>query len=211
MPQCRIRRPPAHRRPRATGVQSRNGVFRRRDPEIVIDNIDVEPAQRPCPIGQAILATFTFQVVFHLIRSGLTDVHTGPPSQMFRGDFIIHRRPPCGSSWPAPASTAPAPGGVGLAHPMGVVRRGERRELFVEKLSLGFCSQLRHHDPPPRAHCAHTRRGSHADTTQLDQHAERQARNGNHLGVRSLGTCHPDRHRQRSAVGAPYDIIGLVI
>src|SRR5208282_4743012 len=61
-------------------------------------------------------------------------------------------------------------------------------------------------------HIVHTRgEASHADTTQLDQHAERQARNRNHLRVRSLGTCHPDRHRQRPAVGAPYDIIGLVI
>src|SRR5258708_16485089 len=99
-----------------------------RNSEIVIDDIDVEPAQRPCTIGQAILPTFTFKVVFHLIRSGLTDVHTGPPSQMISGD-LIHRRPPRGSSWPAPASTAPALGGVGLAPPKGVVRRGERREL----------------------------------------------------------------------------------
>ena len=29
--------------------------------------------------------------------------------------------------------------------------------------------------------------------------------------LENLGTCHPDRHRQRPAVGAPYDIIGLVM
>ena len=61
-------------------------------------------------------------------------------------------------------------------------------------------------------HIVHTRgEASHTDTAQLDQHAKRQARNRDHLRVRSLGTCHPDRHRQRPAVGAPYDIIGLVM
>src|SRR6266550_8103273 len=99
-----------------------------RDSEIVIDYVDFLPAQRACTIDQAILTTLTFKVVLHLTRRGLTDVHTGPPGQMISGD-LIHRRPPCGSSSPAPASTAPAPGVAALARPMGVVQR-EPRELL---------------------------------------------------------------------------------
>src|SRR5260370_37701775 len=68
---------------------------------------------------------------------GLRELPTAPPSQMFRGD-LIHRWPPCGSSWPAPASTAPASGGAGLAHPMGVVRRGERREIPLTDVDGAF-------------------------------------------------------------------------
>src|SRR5438128_3367270 len=95
---------------------------RSRDPEIVIDYIDVLPAQRACMIDQGILAPLAFKIVLHLIRRGLTDVHTSPPGQMISGD-LVHRRPPRGSSWPVPASTAPAPGVAALARPVGVVRR----------------------------------------------------------------------------------------
>ena len=99
-----------------------------RDSEIVVDYVDVLPAQRARTIDQSVLAALTFEVVLHLTRSGLTDVHTGPPGQMISGD-LVHRRPPRGSSWPAPASTAPALGVAALALPVGVVR-WERRELL---------------------------------------------------------------------------------
>src|SRR5664279_208675 len=99
-----------------------------RDSEIIIDYLYVLPAERACTIDQAILPALTLKVVLHLIRRGLTNVHTGPVGQMIRGD-LIHRRPPSGASGPASASTAPAPGVAALAHPAGVVRR-ERRELL---------------------------------------------------------------------------------
>src|SRR5256885_6992345 len=79
-------------------------------------------------IDQAILAALTLKVVLHLTKRGLTDVHTGPPGQMISGD-LIHRRPPCESSWPALASTAPAPGVAVLVRPKGVVQ-WEPRELL---------------------------------------------------------------------------------
>src|ERR1035441_3519048 len=89
---------------------------RSRDPEIVIDHVDVLPAQRACTIDKSILAPLAFKIVLHLTRCGLTDVHTSPPGQMISGD-VVHRRPPRGSSWPVPASTAPAPVVAVLARP----------------------------------------------------------------------------------------------
>src|SRR5207244_1073781 len=50
-----------------------------RDSEIVIDYVDVLPAQRAHTIDQSVLAALTFKVVLHLTRRGLTDVHTRPP------------------------------------------------------------------------------------------------------------------------------------
>src|SRR5882724_3412498 len=99
-----------------------------RDPEIVIDYLDVLPAQRARTIDKAILAALAFKIVQHLIRRGLTDVHTGPPRQMISGD-LVHRRPPRGASWPALASTASAPGVAALVHPVEIVRR-ERRDVL---------------------------------------------------------------------------------
>src|ERR1700722_9207883 len=95
---------------------------RSRDPEIVIDHFDLLPAQCACTIDKGILAPLAFQIVLHLARRRLTDVHTGPPGQMISGD-LVHRRPPRGSSWPVPASTAPATGVAAVARPVGVVRR----------------------------------------------------------------------------------------
>jgi hypothetical protein len=62
-------------------------------------------------------------------------------------------------------------------------------------------------------HIVHTRGGeaSHGDAAQLVQHANRQTRSGNYLRVCSLAARHPDRYRQRSAVGAPHDIVGFVV
>src|SRR5664279_651014 len=99
-----------------------------RDSEIIIDHLYLLPTQRACTIDQAILSALTFKVVLHLSGRGLTNVHTGPLGQMVISD-LVHRSPPCGASWPAPASTAPAPGVAALAHPTGVVRR-ERRKLL---------------------------------------------------------------------------------
>src|ERR1039458_10458857 len=76
---------------------------RSRNPEIVIDYIDVLPAQRACTIDKSILAPLAFKIVLHLTGCRLTDVHTGPPGQMISGD-LVHRRPPRGSSWPVPRS-----------------------------------------------------------------------------------------------------------
>src|ERR1019366_7016495 len=78
-------------------------------------------------IDKGVLAPLAFKIVLHLIRRRLTDVHTSPPGQVVSGD-LVHRRPPRGSSWPVPASTAPAPGVAALAPPVGVVRR-ERRAV----------------------------------------------------------------------------------
>src|ERR1022692_2700280 len=101
-------------------VCSRSG-----NPQIVVDHIDVSPAQRACTIDKGILAPLAFKIVLHLTRCRLTDVHTSPPGQMISGD-LIHGRPPRGSSWPAPASTAPAPGVAAVARPVEAVSR-ERR------------------------------------------------------------------------------------
>ena len=63
------------------------------------------------------------------------------------------------------------------------------------------------------AHIVH-RRGqtSHADAAWLEQHVQRHARpSGDDLGVRRLRSCHPDRYRQRPAIRAAHDIVGLVI
>src|ERR1039457_4731732 len=73
-------------------VCSRSG-----NPQIVVDHIDVSPAQRACTIDKGILAPLAFKIVLHLTRCGLTDVHTSPPAQMISGDFV-HGRPPRGSS-----------------------------------------------------------------------------------------------------------------
>src|ERR1039457_27671 len=108
---------------------------RSRNPEIVIDYIDVLPAQRACMIDKGILAPLAFKIVLHLTRCGLTDVHTSPPGQMISGN-LVHGRPPRGSSWPAPASTAPAPGVVAVARPVEVVRR-ERRAV-PRKVPVGI-------------------------------------------------------------------------
>jgi hypothetical protein len=47
--------------------------------------------------------------------------------------------------------------------------------------------------------------------TQFDQHASRQAGNGDYLRVRGFRPSHPGRHRQRRAIGAPHDIVDLVV
>ena len=63
------------------------------------------------------------------------------------------------------------------------------------------------------AHIVH-RRGqtSHADAAWLEQHVQRQARRGgDDVGVRRLGSCHPDRYHQRPAIRTAYDIVGLVM
>src|ERR1035437_6004595 len=106
-----------------------------RNPQIVIDNIDVLPAQRACTIDKGILEPLAFQIVLHLTRRGLTDVHTSAPGQMISGD-LVHGCPPRGSSWPAPASTAPVPGVAALARPVEVVRR-ERRAV-PRKVPVGI-------------------------------------------------------------------------
>src|SRR5260370_15434276 len=91
-----------------------------RDSEIVVDDVDILPAQRTCPIGECILPALAFEVMLHLIRRGLADIHTRPPGKMIRCD-LVHRCPPSGFSWPTPASTAPVPGGVAVVRPAEVV------------------------------------------------------------------------------------------
>src|SRR5258708_568017 len=51
---------------------------RSRDSQIVVDDVDLLPAQGACPIDKAILASFAFQIVPHLLGRGLADVHTSP-------------------------------------------------------------------------------------------------------------------------------------
>src|SRR5260370_40201724 len=94
-----------------------------RDPQIVVDDVDILPAQFARMIDKAILASLAFQIVPHLLWRGLTDVHTSPPCQMISGD-LVHSRPPRASSSPLPAATAPAPGAAALARPAEIVRRG---------------------------------------------------------------------------------------
>src|SRR5260370_24294192 len=97
-----------------------------RDPQIVVDDVDILPAQFARMIDKAILASLAFQIVPHLLWRGLTDVHTSPPCQMISGD-LVHRRPPRASSSPLRAATAPAPGAAAPARPVEIVRREQRR------------------------------------------------------------------------------------
>src|SRR3984957_1725340 len=63
-----------------------------RDPEVVIDHLDVLPAQCACTIDKIILEPWALQIVLQLTRRRLTDVPSGPPGQMVSGD-LFHRRP----------------------------------------------------------------------------------------------------------------------
>src|ERR1035437_1179764 len=149
---------------------------RSRNPQIVIDNIDVLPAQRARMIDKGILAPLAFKIVLHLTRRGLTDVHTSPPGQMVSGD-LAHRRPPRGSSWPVPASTAPAPGVAAVARPVEVVRRERRavpRRVLVGILlgaaaswssSCTLCALGERHVTVTRRNSSSTRTGRRAAGT----------------------------------------------
>ena len=53
--------------------------------------------------------------------------------------------------------------------------------------------------------------GEDGDAVQFEQHANRQARNGDYLRVCGFGPSHPGRHRQRLAIGPPQDIVDLVV
>src|SRR5262245_47950215 len=126
----------AHRSPQL--VKAGAACPGRRDSEIVIDHVDVLPAQCARPIDQAVLAALAFTIVLHLTRRGLPDVHTGSPCQVISGD-LVHRRPPRGAFSPRPASTAPGRGVTALARPREVGRRagvaGRRR--VVAGVSVG--------------------------------------------------------------------------
>ena len=52
-------------------------------------------------------------------------------------------------------------------------------------------------------------RYSHAP--QFEQHAERQARNGDSVDVRGLGISHPARHGQWRAVSLSHHIVTLIV
>src|SRR5712691_4063123 len=106
-----------------------------RDPEIVVDDVDILPTQGACTIDKAILASFAFQIVPHLLWRGLTDVHTSPPGQMISGD-LVHRRPLRASSSPLPAATAPALGADALARPVEILRR--KRRAAPRKVVVGI-------------------------------------------------------------------------
>ena len=61
-------------------------------------------------------------------------------------------------------------------------------------------------------HIVRTREeAGHGNAAQFEQHANRQARSGDYLRVRGLGTSHPGRHGQRRAIGATHDIVDLVV
>src|SRR5215510_15553983 len=103
-----------------------------RDPEIVVNHVDVVPAQRAGPIDQGVLPPLAFTVVLHVTWGGLPDVHAGPPGEVVSGD-LVHRRPPRRAPSPRPASTAPGCGVTARARPGEVGRRagvaGHRRVL----------------------------------------------------------------------------------
>lgn len=68
-----------------------------RDSEIVVDHLNVLPAQRTRMIDEGVLPPLAFQVVLYLPRCGLADIHASSPRQVLSVD-LIHRRPPCGLS-----------------------------------------------------------------------------------------------------------------
>src|SRR5258708_39437799 len=59
-----------------------------RDSEIVVDDVDILPAQRTCPIGESILPALAFEVMLHLIRRGLAELNTSPPGNWISSDFF---------------------------------------------------------------------------------------------------------------------------
>src|ERR1017187_1805319 len=150
--------------------------FRAGNPQIVVDHIDVSPAQRACMIDKGILAPLAFKIVPHLTGCGLTDVHTSPPGQMISGD-LVHGRPPRGSSLPVPASTAPAPGTAAVARPVEGVRRERRavpRRVLVGILlgaaaswfsSCTLCARAERQVTVTRRNSSSTRTGRRATET----------------------------------------------
>jgi hypothetical protein len=61
-------------------------------------------------------------------------------------------------------------------------------------------------------HIVRTREeAGHGDAAQFEQHANRQARDGDNIRVGGLGTSHPGRHCQRRAIGPPHDIVDFVV
>src|SRR5271156_318670 len=60
--------------------------------QILIDYLDIAPAELACPFDQAVLPPATLQVVHDLVKSGLADIHDGTPAQMFSGN-LCHDRP----------------------------------------------------------------------------------------------------------------------
>jgi hypothetical protein len=120
-----------------------------------------------------------------------------------------HGRPPRGSSWLASASTAPAPGVAAVARPVEVVRR-ERRAV-PRRVLVGILLGAAASWSSSCTLCARAERQFTVARRNSKQHANRQARNGDYLRVRGFGPSHPRRHRQRRAIGAPHDIVDLVV
>lgn len=63
------------------------------NPQIIVDNDDVGPAQRSRAFGQRILAPAALMVVLQLIGGGLADIDVGTAAQVLSAD-LAHDAPP---------------------------------------------------------------------------------------------------------------------
>lgn len=62
--------------------------------QVLVGDDHVLPAERPRPVGQAILPPLALQVVLHLVERGLADVDEGRPREVAGGDLIHRPSPP---------------------------------------------------------------------------------------------------------------------
>src|SRR5208337_277980 len=73
-----------------------------RSPEIVVDDLDVLPAEQSRSVGKAVLSALALQIVSDLLGRRLPDVDDCVASQMIM-QYLRHRTPPLGSRAPSPA------------------------------------------------------------------------------------------------------------
>ena len=93
--------------------------------QILIDDIDLAPAEQPQPLLHPVLQFLTLQVVNHLIGRRLSHVEDGLALRVLRLDLVTHRAPPRREpSWGArgggSGGAEPEEAALAFAHPPGV-------------------------------------------------------------------------------------------
>src|SRR5439155_18442013 len=95
----------------------------RRLAEILVDDLDVAPAETAQPVGHRVLEPPALFVVQQLLRGRLPDVEHRAAREMPGGDLLTHRRPPrrprprraAAVRAARPGRGAPPPGGLATA------------------------------------------------------------------------------------------------
>src|SRR5271169_2962857 len=78
----------------------------RREPQILIDDIDLCPSQLSGMINQCVLQPLALEIIPDLTGRRLSNIHTSPPGQMISA-YFVHCPPPLPSPSPVLLSTAP--------------------------------------------------------------------------------------------------------